>query len=539
MSCARGCKAEQNWQADAHGKLQRQLKSIIEKQRRDSGFRLHPTYQSKDSVAFFHFRAINSADGVAARVWTFDDPAGNVRSDERVVNQQRRDAPETHYANSSSNFFGSRQVLDMDRIQELIDAGLGSQYIVPANDSDGYDSWSDADLTGTTIPMSHMNPTRWMDEEDDNDDDIFDEHYDIDEESAMERLESREESTNVQTEPRNEQVSPSYPIIARESDTRTMSGSDVTPLLTNASLSDLAKARIIVENAIAESSKLNQARLLSPMRNNYGLKPGTFIGQSKVKRRLRAREDGTPVPPLLNITDSIADAAALVAEADAAGIPGNLTKRTVAAKGTYWMGSIDRKGTVPWGDNATYAVFRNVLDYGAVGNGVTDDTKAFKAAMLDGKRCGKGCNGSTLKNAIVYIPPGTYLISTTIQMPFGTQVIGDANDRPTILASKSFIGMGVLSTDEYTGGGTGADGLDEQYYINTANFYRQIRNVIIDVRQTRASQKVSCLHYQVAQATSTQNVLLIAGPTQNGMYAENGSGGQISDITFQGGAIGL
>ncbi|KAF2446674.1 glycoside hydrolase family 55 protein [Karstenula rhodostoma CBS 690.94] len=39
--------------------------------------------------------------------------------------------------------------------------------------------------------------------------------------------------------------------------------------------------------------------------------------------------------------------------------------------------------------------------------------------MLDGKRCGKGCNGSTLNNAIVYIPPGTHLISTTIPMPFG------------------------------------------------------------------------------------------------------------------------
>jgi len=450
MSCARGCKAEQNWQADAHDKLQRQLKSIIEKQRRDTGYHLHPTYQSKDSVAFFHFRAINSADGVAAMVWTFDDPAGNVRSDERVVNQQRRDAPETRYANSSSNLFGSTQVLAMDRIQELIDAGLGSQYIVPANDSDGYDSWSDADLTGTTIPMSHMNSTRWMDEDedDDDDDDIFDEHYDIDEESEMERLESREESTNVQTEPRNEQVSPSYPIIARQSDTRTISGSDITSLLTNTSLSDLEKARIIVEKAIAGSSKLNQARLLNPMRNNYGLKPGTFTGQSKAKRHLRAREDGTPVPPLLSITDSIANAAALVAEADAAGIPGNLTKRAVPAKGTYWMGSIARKGTVPWGDNATYAVFRNVLDYGTVGNGITDDTKAFKAAMLDGKRCGKGCNGSTLKNAIVYIPPGTYLISTTIPMSFGTQVIGDANDRPTILASKSFIGMRVLSTDE-------------------------------------------------------------------------------------------
>lgn len=92
---------------------------------------------------------------------------------------------------------------------------------------------------------------------------------------------------------------------------------------------------------------------------------------------------------------------------------------------------------------------------------------------------------------------------------------------------------------KYTGGGTGTDGLDQEYFVNTANFYRQIRNVIIDVTQTRASQKVAGLHYQVAQATSLQNVLLIAGPSQYGMYAENGSGGQISDVTFQGGAVGL
>jgi hypothetical protein len=45
--------------------------------------------------------------------------------------------------------------------------------------------------------------------------------------------------------------------------------------------------------------------------------------------------------------------------------------------------------------------------------------------MDDGKRCAAGCNGSTLKNAIVYFPPSDYLISKTIEMPFGTQVIGD------------------------------------------------------------------------------------------------------------------
>lgn len=79
-------------------------------------------------------------------------------------------------------------------------------------------------------------------------------------------------------------------------------------------------------------------------------------------------------------------------------------------------------------------------------------------------RCGKGCNGSTTKNAIVYFPPGTYLVSSTLAMPFGTQVIGDANNRPTLVAAPSFVGLGVLSTDEYTGaGGKGIDGGDPEY----------------------------------------------------------------------------
>lgn len=78
-----------------------------------------------------------------------------------------------------------------------------------------------------------------------------------------------------------------------------------------------------------------------------------------------------------------------------------------------------------------------------------------------------------------------------------------------------------------------------RYYVNTANFYRQIRNMVIDVRQVTSGTLVTCLHYQVAQATSTQNVELIAGPSQIGMYAENGSGGSISDVTFTGGGVGL
>lgn len=75
--------------------------------------------------------------------------------------------------------------------------------------------------------------------------------------------------------------------------------------------------------------------------------------------------------------------------------------------------------------------------------------------------------------------------------------------------------------------------------MNTANFYRQIRNIVVDVTATRASQKASCLYCQVAQATSLENVELIAGPTMYGMYVESSSGSQISDVSFKGGAVGL
>jgi hypothetical protein len=110
------------------------------------------------------------------------------------------------------------------------------------------------------------------------------------------------------------------------------------------------------------------------------------------------------------------------------------------------------------------------MDYGAAGDGVTDDTKAIQDAIDDGDRCGEGCYGSTTKNAIVYFPPGTYLVSSSIEVKFGTQLVGDPLTKPTILASASFVGLGVLSTDYYVpDGGTGSDGNALEWYINTVS----------------------------------------------------------------------
>ena len=65
------------------------------------------------------------------------------------------------------------------------------------------------------------------------------------------------------------------------------------------------------------------------------------------------------------------------------------------------------------------------------GDNSEDETAAIRRATNDGTRCGEKCNGSTTKKAIVYFPPGTYLVSGNIALPFDTQVIGNANNRPS------------------------------------------------------------------------------------------------------------
>ncbi|KAE9372961.1 glycoside hydrolase family 55 protein [Stipitochalara longipes BDJ] len=507
-------KAEQNWQGEAHNKLAVELSLAA---------RNDPDWRSQNSIVHFTFSHDTSTgfDGIAASVFVMQDTGTTDRqvAEEYVTQARKR-------GESISNV--NHTVPTTRELLARVQAGLGTRHVVHANLS--YISMSD--LTGRTMPMPPMDrPYRW------------------DREDIMSAADAGlgHMNTTVRSETANWKAKPIRTPVSLPS--RGIPEQVVTPLLKRATAQDLQAARTIVKNAIAESSKLNEARVAAPLRNQYSLKPGTVVGSGVVAGAGAGAGAGSTsinegFPPLLTITDEIAAAAALVAEADAVSASWNVTKkRAAAAGGSYWMQSLARKGTVPWGKDPNYVVFRNVRDYGAVGDGVTDDTKAIKNAMTNGTRCGAGCNGSTTKNAIVYFPPGQYLISSTIPMPFGTQVIGDANTRPTLVATSGFIGLGVLSTDEYTGApGKGIDGGDPEYYVNTANFYRQIRNIVIDIRQiTSSAGVVTCLHYQVAQATSLQNVELIAaaGSSQIGMFAENGSGGQISDVTFTGGGVGL
>ncbi|KIY68777.1 glycoside hydrolase family 55 protein [Cylindrobasidium torrendii FP15055 ss-10] len=214
-----------------------------------------------------------------------------------------------------------------------------------------------------------------------------------------------------------------------------------------------------------------------------------------------------------------------------------------AASDPFWLESIKHQGTAAFNpDPANYVVFRNVKDYGAVGDGSADDTEAINKAITDGDRCGGAdgniCNSTTITPAIVYFPSGTYSVSAPIIAYYTTQLIGDAKNLPTIEASADFAGLAVIDADPYIDGGNGA-----QWYYNTNNFFRSVRNFKIDTTKVDPATSATGIHWQVSQATSLMNVVFEMAKGEDskhqGIFMENGSGGYMGDLVFNGGLYGM
>lgn len=78
----------------------------------------------------------------------------------------------------------------------------------------------------------------------------------------------------------------------------------------------------------------------------------------------------------------------------------------------------------------------NVLDYGATGNGTTDDTTAIQAAITAAQTAGGGT---------VYVPGGTYLISATLNVTTdNVQIIGAGWSSQILASAVSFTGSYML-----------------------------------------------------------------------------------------------
>lgn len=89
---------------------------------------------------------------------------------------------------------------------------------------------------------------------------------------------------------------------------------------------------------------------------------------------------------------------------------------------------------------ATYSMiegaFLNVLDYGAAGDGVTDDTSAITAALAAGNN--------------IYFPPGTYRITSSIAIEANKLIFGAGQRTSTIKVDGAIYGFGRVYLSQTT-----------------------------------------------------------------------------------------
>ncbi|KAK2783289.1 hypothetical protein FQN53_009277 [Emmonsiellopsis sp. PD_33] len=202
----------------------------------------------------------------------------------------------------------------------------------------------------------------------------------------------------------------------------------------------------------------------------------------------------------------------------------------------YWYEEIEKQGTSPFlegGDD--FKVYRNVRDYGAAGDG-SDSTAAIQAAIDDGGRCpGGNCGGYTGRQAIIYVPGGTYLISETIRLYIGTELRGDPLNMPIFKAASALDPL-VRGSDP------------EQ--VSPTNFMISIRNIIFDSTDISPDSRMRLLDWAVSQTSTLVNCVFNMpdssqhlGLTMQGQEGSNNGGGGspiiISDITFNGGRVGI
>lgn len=157
------------------------------------------------------------------------------------------------------------------------------------------------------------------------------------------------------------------------------------------------------------------------------------------------------------------------------------------------------------------------------GDGKSDDTTAIQKAISDGGRCApvgeQFCNSSTTTPAIVYFPAGTYVVSTSIINYYYTQIMGDPLCMPVLKAAANWTGgFGMIDGDAYTEKGLA--------WIGVNIFFRQIRNIVLDMTSVPPNVTMTGIHWPTAQVTSITNVVFYMsdapGTQHQGLFGEEG-----------------
>ena len=179
------------------------------------------------------------------------------------------------------------------------------------------------------------------------------------------------------------------------------------------------------------------------------------------------------------------------------------------------------------------------------------------SAMSSGGRCGNGCGQSSLYPAVVYFPSGyverSFLVPLRVSCAQNVSRVdsrhqllvhcddrfvgfnirrrinswpptGDGRNWPVIKAAANFSGEAVIDageriiscpiilhanavSDPYTGSG--------QYYVNQNNFYRSLRNFVLDMTALPVTSTLNGIHWQVSQATTISGFKILMSTASN------------------------
>lgn len=95
---------------------------------------------------------------------------------------------------------------------------------------------------------------------------------------------------------------------------------------------------------------------------------------------------------------------------------------------------------------------------------------------------------------MIYLPGGTYLMDTSLQLFLGTVIIGDPSNPPVLKASSKFSNDHIVYSKDPNFGGT-------------INFYIGFKNVVIDSTDVDPNRRLTLLDWTVSQATQLTNVV--------------------------------
>ena len=128
----------------------------------------------------------------------------------------------------------------------------------------------------------------------------------------------------------------------------------------------------------------------------------------------------------------------------------------------------------------------SVKDFGAVGNGVADDTAAIQAAI------------NAAKNKKLYIPSGTYRITSTLQVVSPNyaandtlDIFGDGQNNTTIVTSSDITALKIQDTAGEKGGITGVG------FLNDGNTYSGSGVVVFNNSNSIGILVQDCFQYVI------------------------------------------